>query len=95
LDVLADSPIGPTVNGKRANVESGHYPANFKLSLALKDLRLVNEIADRAGRRLDVARAAQRWLERAAQAGADDLDYSAVITTITSDRTEAASSDGS
>jgi 3-hydroxyisobutyrate dehydrogenase-like beta-hydroxyacid dehydrogenase len=95
LDVLADSPIGPTVNGKRANVESGHYPPNFKLSLALKDLRLVNEIADRAGRHLDVARAAQGWLERAAQAGADDLDYSAVITTITSAGTEAASSDGS
>ena len=38
LDALADSPIGVTVRAKRANVESGSYPPNFKLSLALKDL---------------------------------------------------------
>jgi 3-hydroxyisobutyrate dehydrogenase-like beta-hydroxyacid dehydrogenase len=85
LDVLADSPIGSTVRTKRANVESGRYPPNFKLSLALKDLRLVNEIAERAGRHLGVASASRDWLERAAEAGAGDLDYSAVIATITTD----------
>ena len=82
LDVLAESPIGSTVAAKRANVESGRYLPNFKLSLALKDLRLVGEFADRAGRPLEVASATRDWLERAAQAGAGDLDYSAVITTI-------------
>ena len=82
LDVLAESPIGSTVAAKRANVESGRYPPNFKLSLALKDLRLVGEFADRAGRPLELASATRDWLERAAQAGAGDLDYSAVITTI-------------
>ena len=82
LDVLAESPIGSTVAAKRANVESGRYPPNFKLSLALKDLRLVGEFADRAGRPLEVASATRDWLERASQAGAGDLDYSAVITTI-------------
>ncbi|TCN41650.1 3-hydroxyisobutyrate dehydrogenase [Kribbella orskensis] len=41
LDVLSDTPIASTVEAKRANVESGSYPANFKLSLALKDLNLV------------------------------------------------------
>jgi 3-hydroxyisobutyrate dehydrogenase-like beta-hydroxyacid dehydrogenase len=84
LDILAESPIGSTVRVKRANVESGRYPANFKLSLALKDLRLVTETADRSGHHLDVASATRRWLERAAQAGAGDLDYSSVIATITS-----------
>jgi 3-hydroxyisobutyrate dehydrogenase-like beta-hydroxyacid dehydrogenase len=85
LDVLVDSPVGSTVRAKRANVESGHYPPNFKLSLALKDLRLVNEIAEGAGRHLGVASASRGWLERAAQVGAGDLDFSAVIATITGD----------
>jgi 3-hydroxyisobutyrate dehydrogenase-like beta-hydroxyacid dehydrogenase len=43
LDVLSDTPIASTVEAKRANVESGRYPASFKLSLALKDLNLVNQ----------------------------------------------------
>jgi 3-hydroxyisobutyrate dehydrogenase-like beta-hydroxyacid dehydrogenase len=87
LDTLADTAIGPTVKAKRANVESGEYPPNFKLSLALKDLRLVDELAHRTGRRLAVASASRDWLEQAAQAGAGDLDYSAVLATITGDRT--------
>jgi 3-hydroxyisobutyrate dehydrogenase-like beta-hydroxyacid dehydrogenase len=85
LDVLADTPIASTVEAKRGNVESGRYPANFKLSLALKDLNLVTQIAEAAGRRLELAEASRDWLERAAQAGAGDLDYSAVIATITAD----------
>ncbi|MFI6826453.1 NAD(P)-dependent oxidoreductase [Kribbella sp. NPDC050241] len=85
LDVLTDTPIAGTVEAKRANVESGNYPASFKLSLALKDLNLVTEIADQFGRRLEVAAASRDWLEEAAAAGAGDLDYSAVIPTITSD----------
>jgi 3-hydroxyisobutyrate dehydrogenase len=89
LDVLAaESPVGTTVSGKRANVESGSYPPSFKLSLALKDLHLVTEAAERAGRRLDLASAAEAWLERAARDGAGDLDYSAVIETILNDRTK-------
>jgi 3-hydroxyisobutyrate dehydrogenase-like beta-hydroxyacid dehydrogenase len=85
LEVLADSPVASTVAAKRANVESGDYPANFRLSLALKDLNLVTQIAEAAGRRLAVAEASRGWLERAAEAGAGDLDYSAVIRTITAD----------
>lgn len=85
LDVLSDTPIASTVEAKRANVESGRYPANFKLGLALKDLNLVTRIAERNGRRLELAVASRDWLERAARAGAGDLDYSAVIPTITTD----------
>jgi 3-hydroxyisobutyrate dehydrogenase-like beta-hydroxyacid dehydrogenase len=86
LDVLSSSAVGTTATQKRANIESGTYPPTFKLSLALKDLRLVTETADRAGRRLEVASAARVWLERAASAGAGDLDFSAVIETIVGDR---------
>src|SRR5256712_13516181 len=31
LDVLAESPIGPSVRAKRANVEAGRYPPSFTL----------------------------------------------------------------
>ena len=82
LDVLADSPIGPAVRAKRANVEAGRYPPNFKLGLAAKDLRLVMDTADAAGQDLKLARAARGWLDEAAQGGAADLDYSAVVATI-------------
>jgi 3-hydroxyisobutyrate dehydrogenase-like beta-hydroxyacid dehydrogenase len=83
LDVLAESPIASTVQAKRPNVESGHYPPSFKLSLALKDLRLVTETADRAGHHLPIAAATRDWLDQAAQAGGSDRDFSAVIATIT------------
>jgi len=82
LDVLADSPIGPAVRAKRANVEAGRYPPNFKLGLAAKDLRLVMDAADAAGQDLRLARAARVWLDEAARRGASDLDYSAVVATI-------------
>jgi 3-hydroxyisobutyrate dehydrogenase-like beta-hydroxyacid dehydrogenase len=85
LDVLSGSPIASTVEAKRGNVDSGNYPANFKLSLALKDLDLVVQLADQFGRRLGLAAASRDWLERAAEAGAGDLDYSAVIPTIITD----------
>jgi 3-hydroxyisobutyrate dehydrogenase-like beta-hydroxyacid dehydrogenase len=85
LDVLAESPIGSTVTAKRADVESGHYPPDFKLSLALKDMRLVDQVAERAGRHLGVASATRDWLERAAREGAADLDFSSVIPTIVSE----------
>src|SRR6202165_4871611 len=45
LDVLADSPIGPVVKAKRANVESGQFAPSFKLRHAAKDLRVVPETA--------------------------------------------------
>jgi 3-hydroxyisobutyrate dehydrogenase-like beta-hydroxyacid dehydrogenase len=82
LDILAESPVGATVKGKRALIESGAYPANFKLALAAKDLRLVTAAAEQAGVELRLARAAQSWLDQAGAAGFGDLDYSAVIARI-------------
>jgi 3-hydroxyisobutyrate dehydrogenase-like beta-hydroxyacid dehydrogenase len=82
LDVLEDSPIGPTVRAKRSNVESGRYPPSFKLRLADKDLRLVTEVGDQAGLDLRVARATRAWLDEAMEQGAGDLDFSSVVATI-------------
>jgi 3-hydroxyisobutyrate dehydrogenase-like beta-hydroxyacid dehydrogenase len=82
LDMLSETPIGTTVKGKRANVESGSYPANFKLALALKDMRLVADAAQLARRTLRVANGTLGWYETADAEGAGDLDYSAVVATI-------------
>jgi len=82
LDVLADSPIGPIVAAKRTNVESGQFAPTFKLRHAAKDLRLVMEAASARGRDLKQARANRAWLDEAAERGAADLDFSAVVATI-------------
>jgi 3-hydroxyisobutyrate dehydrogenase-like beta-hydroxyacid dehydrogenase len=82
LDVLADSPIGPIVKAKRANVESGQFPPSFKLRHAAKDLRLVMETAAAKGHDLKQARANRAWLDEAAEHGAADLDFSSVVATI-------------
>ncbi|MEA2685098.1 MAG: 3-hydroxyisobutyrate dehydrogenase [Actinomycetota bacterium] len=82
LDVLAESPVGPTVKAKRANVETGRYPPSFKLSLAAKDMRLAVDAAHEAGRDLRTAETVRRWLDDAAAQGAADQDFSAVVATI-------------
>jgi 3-hydroxyisobutyrate dehydrogenase-like beta-hydroxyacid dehydrogenase len=82
LDVLAESPVGPTERAKRANVETGHYPPSFKLSLAAKDMRLAVGAADHAGVALKTAESVSGWLDEAADQGAADLDFSAVVATI-------------
>ena len=82
LDALADSPIGPIVAAKRTNVESGQFVPTFKLRHAAKDLRLVMEAAAARGRDLKQARANRAWLDEAAEHGAADLDFSAVVATI-------------
>jgi 3-hydroxyisobutyrate dehydrogenase-like beta-hydroxyacid dehydrogenase len=82
LDVLGDSPIGPIVKAKRANVEAGQFAPSFKLRHAAKDLRLVTETAAARGRDLKQARANRVWFDEAAEHGAADLDFSAVVATI-------------
>jgi 3-hydroxyisobutyrate dehydrogenase len=82
LDVLAESPIGPTVAAKRANVEAGRYPPSFKLSLAAKDMRLALHAAAGAGVVLETAETVHRALDEAVAEGAGDLDFSAVVATV-------------
>jgi len=80
--MLEGSRLGPAVRAKRANIESGHYPPNFKLRHAAKDLRLVIEAASAVDRELKVSGAARAWLDEAVERGVGDLDYSAVVATI-------------
>ena len=82
LDVLSESPVGVTTRSKRANIESGTWPANFKLSLAAKDLRLVLDAATAAGLDVRLLPEAGAWLDVAEADGRGDLDYSVVIDTI-------------
>jgi len=89
LDMLDGSQLGPVVRGKRANIESRHYPPNFKLRHAAKDLRLVIEAAAVVGRDLRLSAAAKAWLDAAVEGGAGDLDYSAVVATIVGEEPKA------
>jgi 3-hydroxyisobutyrate dehydrogenase-like beta-hydroxyacid dehydrogenase len=82
LDALQDSPVGTTVRAKRVNIETGHYPPSFKLSLAAKDMRLAVGAADHTGTPLKTAETVRRWLDDAADQGAADLDFSAVVAVI-------------
>jgi 3-hydroxyisobutyrate dehydrogenase/2-hydroxy-3-oxopropionate reductase len=83
FDVLVGSPIGVTARSKRNHVTSGHYPPNFKLRLAVKDLDLVHETATRLGLELRVAEAARSWFQDAAAKGLGEMDHSAVVALIT------------
>ena len=83
LDVLVESPIGVTTKSKRANIESGEWPANFQLYLAAKDLGLVMDAAIAAGLDVRLLPQAKAWLDAAyAEPGRGPLDYSVVIETI-------------
>jgi 3-hydroxyisobutyrate dehydrogenase-like beta-hydroxyacid dehydrogenase len=89
LNMLDGSTLGPVVRAKRANIESGHYPPAFKLRHAAKDLRLVVEAAAAAGRDVKVSAASRAWLDSAANSGAADLDFSAVVATIVGEEPQA------
>ena len=82
LELLAESPIGATAKSKAENIETQTYSPNFKLALAVKDLRLVTDAAQEAGVDLRLAAAARSWLEAADEAGLGALDYSAVVAHI-------------
>ena len=45
-------------------------------------MRLAVDAADHAGTYLNAAETVRRWLDRAAEHGAADLDFSAVVATI-------------
>jgi 3-hydroxyisobutyrate dehydrogenase-like beta-hydroxyacid dehydrogenase len=82
FDILVQSPIAVTAKSKRSNVLSGTYQPNFKLGLAAKDMRLVQEAAETGGVEVEVAAAARRWFDAAVATGMSELDYSAVIAQI-------------
>jgi 3-hydroxyisobutyrate dehydrogenase-like beta-hydroxyacid dehydrogenase len=82
LSVLLDSPIGPALERKLDKIENDHYDASFKLSLMLKDMRLVIDAARRREVELRVVEGATGWIEQAEQHGLGACDYSAVVAEI-------------
>jgi 3-hydroxyisobutyrate dehydrogenase-like beta-hydroxyacid dehydrogenase len=79
LDALENSYLGAMVKSKRQMIESGDYPAQFKLSLATKDLRLAEEAGREAGRELPGLTMARTAFEDAVAAGFGGEDFAAVV----------------
>jgi 3-hydroxyisobutyrate dehydrogenase-like beta-hydroxyacid dehydrogenase len=75
LDALENSYLGGMVKVKRSMLESGEFPAQFKLALAAKDLRLVEEAASRP---LSGVAAARQAFDDAERAGRGEEDYAAL-----------------
>jgi 3-hydroxyisobutyrate dehydrogenase/2-hydroxy-3-oxopropionate reductase len=82
FEVLAGTPLREQAERRRPSIESGRYPARFRLSLGLKDATLIQEAAGEAGADLRVLEAARSWLADAVAEGRGDEDYSAVLATI-------------
>lgn len=82
FDVLAATPLAAQAERRREAIESGEYPARFRLSLARKDAGLV---ADAAGGSLPVLEAVRSRFASAESAGLGDADYAAVLAWILGD----------
>jgi 3-hydroxyisobutyrate dehydrogenase-like beta-hydroxyacid dehydrogenase len=82
ISALLDSPIGPAMERKLEKIENDRYEPSFKLSLMLKDLRLVMEAARRREVDLRLVDGATRWIEQAQRRGLAGCDYSAVVAQI-------------
>lgn len=70
------------IDYKMPFVEKEDYSANFPLRLMLKDIRLTLEAAAGAGIELPGLTAVKRIYDRAAAAGAADLDYAATLRVV-------------
>lgn len=78
VDLLDGGPLGSSyAMDKLAEMRSHSYPAGFPVRLALKDLELVSEVAQSAGREMPVLAAALGEMSAAASGHADD-DLAAV-----------------
>jgi 3-hydroxyisobutyrate dehydrogenase/2-hydroxy-3-oxopropionate reductase len=82
IAALLESPIGPALSRKVDKIERDHFAPSFRLSLMLKDMRLVLDAARRRGVELKLAQGAEAWIERAESRGLGGHDYSAVIAQI-------------
>jgi 3-hydroxyisobutyrate dehydrogenase len=79
LDELELSRIGALVRRKRAMVEAGRYPADARLGVFAKDMRLVTQAGNDAGVPMTMAAAVLALAEEAVTAGLAGQDYSVLI----------------
>lgn len=82
-DVLAATPIAAQAARRRDLIEVGEYPARFSLALARKDADVIHRYASS---RLRVIGAARDWLVEAEEAGRGNLDYTALLAQILTER---------
>ena len=80
--VLAATPLAAQAVRRRAAIEAGEYPPRFRLTLARKDARLINQAGAAAGISLRLTSAVETWLADAEQAGSGDRDYTAMLHAI-------------
>jgi 3-hydroxyisobutyrate dehydrogenase len=79
LDTIDGSAVGaPYAQMKGPMMLDGEFPPSFPLKLALKDLELVLEAAERHDGEMPVARAAAEQFKRAVELGHGDEDMAAV-----------------
>lgn len=86
FEVLAATPLAAQAERRRPAIETGEYPARFRLSLARKDANLIAEAATASGVDLRLGAAVRTWLAEADNAGWGDQDYSAVLAWILRNR---------
>jgi 3-hydroxyisobutyrate dehydrogenase-like beta-hydroxyacid dehydrogenase len=79
LEAMEAGYLGALVKLKRQMIETGRFPAQFKLSLAAKDLGLAADAGREAGVELRGLELTRRLLEQATAAGLGDQDYAALI----------------
>ncbi len=80
IDLLLDGGgYSRIVEQKRLAFEERRYPAQFRLRLAEKDLRLLAAAARSADREVRIAREAERLLREGVRAGLGGDDFSAVL----------------
>ena len=79
LDELELSRIGPLVRRKRTMIEAGRYPADARLSVFAKDMRLIRQAGEDASMPMTMVAAALGLAEEAVTAGLSDQDYSVLI----------------
>ena len=79
LDELELSRMGPLIRRKRAMIEENRYPADARLSLFAKDMRLVRRSGDDAAVPMTMVAAALALAEEAVTAGLAESDYSVLI----------------
>ncbi len=90
FDILAVTPLAEQAGRRRPAMETGQFPARFRLALARKDADLMVGAAGMHGMREDlmlpVLHSVRSWLLRAENEGRGDEDYTAMLAAIVSAR---------
>jgi 3-hydroxyisobutyrate dehydrogenase-like beta-hydroxyacid dehydrogenase len=86
FEVLASTPLAAQAERRRPAIETGEYPARFRLSLARKDADLIADAARASGIDLLLGEAVEKWFAGADDAGWGNQDYSAVLAWILRNR---------